>query len=486
MDVKDAEGAARMAIAASRGHAKSVYGSQVNLIHSIVHELTHYTIVFSAVRKIAVDLIGWVTNVLKNNEKIIADYGQLLDRITQRNELDREDTFICSNNIRVDAVSMLAPIRGARHMQYRPDLILDDIESEQNVSSSDQQKKALQYLNSTILPLTSPTSSKIYYVGTILAKGSLLDTVLKQGSWNTRVWSAIETEADDQSRWQVFRDKYLDFNNTNRYRDAMAFYEDNKEEMDKGAKVLWESRLPYVKLQLLKYDLGVRAFSSEYLNKPSSGEDVVFDLDRILYYDHCDGEYIYDGDNKIPLSECDIQISVDVARGKEASDWTAYTVGARTQSGVIYILESNALKIGQLGTVEKAIEYTKKYHPSKFIIESIGYQGEAAVLLKTELQRLGILGTNVVELGRRGKKEAVIQSCEAYLHNGTVRLHKSQYMLLTELNDFRPEGSPGNDDSIDSLSMLLGEMLGKANTGILDYYRQMENREKEKKGMIVE
>jgi predicted phage terminase large subunit-like protein len=136
--------------------------------------------------------------------------------------------------------------------------------------------------------------------------------------------------------------------------------------------------------------------------------------------------------------------------------------------------------------VEKAIEYIKKYHPSKFVIEAIGYQGEAGVLLKTELQRQGILGTTVVELGRRGKKEAIIQSMEPYLHNGTVRLHKSQYMLLEELNDFRPDGSPGHDDSIDSLSMLLGEMLNKSNTGLLDYYKAIMNRENEVRGMIME
>jgi predicted phage terminase large subunit-like protein len=487
MEVKDSEGADRMAIAAPRGHAKSTFGTQINLMHTIVYELANFAVVISAVRKIAVDLISWVTSVLKTNDKIREDFGNILDPVTARNELDREDSFICKTGMRVDAYSMLSPIRGLKHMGYRPDcLILDDIESEQNVSSKEQMKKALQYFNSTVLPIVDPTRAKIYYVGTVLAKGSLLDTVLKQGSWKTRVWSAIEQEADNQQLWQVFRDKYLDFNNPNRYEDAMKFYEANKEEMDKGSKVLWPTRLPYVKLQLLKYDLGVRAFASEYMNKPSSGEDVVFDLERILYYDHHDDEYIYDGDNKIPLAECDIMAAVDIARGKEAGDWTAFTIGAKTKSGVIYILESNALKIGQLETVEKAIEYIKKYRPSKFVIEAIGYQGELAVLLKTELQRQGILGTTVVELGRRGRKEAVIQSMEPYLHNGTVRLHKSQYMLLTELNDFRPDGSPGNDDSIDSLSMLLGEMLNKSNTGLLDYYKAIMNRENEVKGMISE
>jgi hypothetical protein len=487
MDVKDSVGADRMAIASARGHAKSTIGSQVNLIHSLLFGLTNFAVVISAVRKIAVDLISWVTSVLKTNDKIRDDFGSYLDPITQRNELDREDSFICKSGIRVDAYSMLSPIRGLKHMGFRPDcLILDDIESEQNVSSKEQMKKAFQYFNSTVLPISNPTSTKIYYVGTILAKGSVLDTVLKQGSWKTRVWSAIEREASNQSMWQIFRDKYLDFNNTNRFEDAMKYYADNKEEMDEGSICLWPTRLPYVQLQILKYDLGVRAFSSEFMNRPSSGEDVVFDLDRILYYDHFDGEYIYDGDNKVPLSECEIKIAVDVARGREASDWTAFSIGAKTSIGVIYILESYAAKIGQLGTVEKAIEFIKKYHPSKFVIESIGYQGEAGVLLKTELQRLGILGTIIVELGRRGKKESVIQSMEAYLHKGTVRLHKSQYMLLSELNDFRPEGSPGNDDSIDSLSMLLGEMLSQANDGIIAYYRQMENREKEKRGMIVE
>ncbi|MFP3427191.1 hypothetical protein R0J88_19410, partial [Pseudoalteromonas sp. SIMBA_162] len=58
--------------------------------------------------------------------------------------------------------------------------------------------------------------------------------------------------------------------------DAIAFYESNKTEMDKGASTLWESRFPYYKLMMEKVNIGTRAFSSEFLNVGFDDEDAVF------------------------------------------------------------------------------------------------------------------------------------------------------------------------------------------------------------------
>lgn len=476
MEIKETEGAAHMAVSAPRSHSKSTWANQLNLLHSIAYGLTNFTVVISAARKQAVDFMKYVGSVLKSNEKFRADFGELMSPITQRNEMDREDSMVLANGIRIDSYGFLSPLRGLRHMSHRPDVICDDVEGTSNISTKEAIQKTLEYFDGVVMPLGSPQSSKVYVIGTILAKNSLLDTLLRRGSWKTRIWRAVIQDSAYPELWNEYRSILLDKRFTDSHERATQFYAEHPE-MEEGVNVLWPERMPYKKLMDIKYEAGIKTFLAEYQSNPTDPTNAVFNIDELYFYDNYDDEYIYDHDVRIPLSECEIVGSIDLARGKQHGDYTAITILARSKTGAIYILLSRAVKAGQLDSIQECIKIIEKYKPRKFVVESIGYSGEFSVLLKTELQRLGVYHTTVEELRTRGRKEERIESLQPYCENGTLRFHRSQFQLMEEMNDFRPTGSMGHDDSVDSLQMAVSQLVGASNISVLEYYRYLQERD---------
>src|SRR5699024_4919036 len=88
--------------------------------------------------------------------------------------------------------------------------------------------------------------------------------------------SAIVQQPERADLWDKFQDILTDIENEQRLDDAERFYYENREEMDKGTKVLWENRFSYFDLMVKKADVGSRAFASEYLNLPSDEESSIF------------------------------------------------------------------------------------------------------------------------------------------------------------------------------------------------------------------
>ncbi|MFA5967140.1 MAG: hypothetical protein WC805_01300 [Patescibacteria group bacterium] len=77
-------------------------------------------------------------------------------------------------NARITAVSMDQSIRGIRHGQYRPDLIIcDDIEDSSSVKTRESRNKTFDWLTSEVFPV-GDKNTKIVVVGNLLHEDSLI------------------------------------------------------------------------------------------------------------------------------------------------------------------------------------------------------------------------------------------------------------------------------------------------------------------------
>ena len=106
---------------------------------------------------------------------------------------------------------------------------------------------------------------------------------------------------------------------------ADAFYEENREEMDKGWKTLW-SRWTYSALMKKKSTLGTKAFNSEYMNIAYDPDSQIFNEDNIIFFD--DRDLIDQWGRRIPL---DIYGFWDLAVGKgnKRDDYNAVVIIGR-------------------------------------------------------------------------------------------------------------------------------------------------------------
>ena len=123
-------------VAAPRGHAKSTSLTFKGSIHAIVYEYKHYPIIISDSSEQAEGFLDNIRVEFEENEALREDFGNLVGKVWRSNVL------ITSTNIKVEAIGSGKKIRGRKHRNWRPDLlVLDDIENDENVRTPEQRKK---------------------------------------------------------------------------------------------------------------------------------------------------------------------------------------------------------------------------------------------------------------------------------------------------------------------------------------------------------
>lgn len=452
-----------------RGHAKSAYLSNVYPVHQIVYELRHYILIISETESMSQKFIEWVGDQLKFNKKLREDFGDLLSPNKMKNTEDNQGGFVTANRIKVQSASIGKQLRGARHGAYRPDLvILDDLESSKNTNTRELREKNLHWFNSVVMPIGDITRTAYIYMGTLVHGQGLLPAVLKRSDFHSKIYSAIVSEPDRLDLWSKYEEILRDVDNPDRAEEADAFYYDNREEMDKGARTLWNSRFPYKDLINIKINVGSKAFASEYLNRPSDDESCIFKKQYFTFYNELDlrvenGRY-YNSDN----TALEVYSFWDIAIGKNRrSDYNAIvTIGVNRRTGVIYILDSWADKIPMHEALKVAQQKITTFRPKLFGVEAVQAQYDMYRQLNEKTIKAGFYGTRVMPINPRGKKEDRIEQLEPLVEQGYIRFHKSQRLLLEMLELF---GSHDHDDLPDALASVV-ELSGKQRRKT--YYRK--------------
>ena len=131
--IEDKGGGETVIIAAPRESAKSTSWNTIYAANNAVYGKKRYIVLVSDSSDQAVDDLKQVKTALEENEYILEDFGRL-----QGKRIWRTDAILTKNDVLLVAKGSGKKIRGIKHRQYRPDLIiLDDIENDENVRSPD-------------------------------------------------------------------------------------------------------------------------------------------------------------------------------------------------------------------------------------------------------------------------------------------------------------------------------------------------------------
>lgn len=431
-----------------RGHAKSAYLSNVFPVHQCVFKKRNYILIISETTGMAQKFVEWVGGQLKHNQKLREDFGVLLHPNKQANEMDNLEAFVTHKGTKVQSAGMGVQLRGARHGAYRPDLlILDDLESSKNTNTRDLREKNLHWFNSVIMPIGDITKTAFIYMGTLVHGQGLLTSVLNRSDFNGRIYSAIVSEPDRSDLWAKYEDMLRDVEDNDRERHADLFYFENKEEMDRGAMTLWNSRFPYKELIKIKVNVGSKSFASEYLNKPSDSDSCIFKKEYFSFYN--EHELFSTG-----FRNLDVYCFWDIAIGKnKRSDYNAIvTIGRDRHTGVIYVIDSWAEKIPMHKALDVALNKIRQYRPKVFGVETIQAQYDMFRQLREKCVQQGLYGTRVLAVNPKAKKEDRIEMLEPLIEGGYIRFNKGHRLLLEQLELFP---AVDHDDSIDALASVV-------------------------------
>jgi len=404
-------------IVAFRGSAKSTIFSLSYPLWSILGKphMKHVVLLSQTSNQVKMVLKN-IRRELENNELLRKDFGKL---DVGTDEWKSNSIVIEKYSARISALSTGESIRGIRHLNYRPELIIcDDIEDLQSVKSKEMRDKTCSWFLGDVMPIGSE-NTKVIVIGNLLHEDSLvvrLKEKIKLGEFNG-----------------VFRSYPL---------------------INDKDEILWPGRYPNDEsIKRQKQKIGDEAaWSREYLLKIVSNAERIIHPDWIQYYDHLPDNY----EDYLEF----IATGVDMAISEEdTADYTAavsaYVFRGDDEKYKIYIMPNSVNKrMNFYETIEclKSLSITiGKGQRTILYIEDVGLQRiSVEVLTKHGFEAIG------VKVGRQSKGMR-LSLTSPLIANATIYFPKyGAEDLILQLIGF---GFEKHDDLADAFSLLIIKII---------------------------
>lgn len=436
----------RRAIEAPRGHAKSTTFTFKDSIHAAAYAYKHYEIILSDSSEQAEGFLRDIKTEFKENAALREDFGELPGRVW------KASVILLTNGVKIEAIGSGKKIRGRRHKQWRPDLIVcDDLENDENVNTAEQRKKLRNWFYKAVSK-AGDTYTDIVYIGTLLHFDALLANVANNPSYKTVKYRGVISFAENTELWDAWEAIYTDLTNEKRQEEARAFYEAHEAEMLEGTAVLWKEKLSYYDLMVIRISEGEASFNSEIQNEPIDPESCTFQEEWFDFWDDegkqlpdfSDPRFVFIGANDPSLG-----------KNKKSDTSSIFALAKDTSTGYIYVLIADIAKRKPDQIIEDAIEasrrlkrdYKRPYY--QFGVETVQFQYYFAEIMRQKSAAIGEY-LPIVEINSVQNKDARIQSLQPFVKNGYIKFSKKHKTLLKQMYEY-PMGK--NDDGPDGLQM---------------------------------
>lgn len=451
----------RFALAAPRRSAKSTFVSCIYVLWSICYSKEKYIILISDIEDQADKLLKHVKDELQTNLLLLEDFPQVCLRQGEpRPKVWSKDEIETKNGIRVEAYGTFGKLRGQRHKQYRPSLIiLDDIENDENTQSPKQMNDLNDWLNNAVF-MAGDDALNVVLVGTIQTYGCLLAKYTKQDQtgWKKRIYKAIIQPASNQPLWEKWKAIYKNedcYGTSDGEDGALDFFKDHKKEMTEGAVVLWPEQEDYYTLMKLLMDTGESYFNREKQNEPVDPSTAIFKWDKIKYWDE---EFQSEEELRSKLRDSlTYHLGCDPSLGGEKGDYSAVIVVAKhTETKRVFVLVADIAKKTPDKIIETIIELAGVYPFKNVLVESVQFQSYFADQVRERASERD-LELSVVKVNHGSSKRARIELLEPGINNGRILFGRSQRMLIEQIK-YYPNWK--NDDGPDALEMAVAGAKG--------------------------
>ncbi len=403
-------------IVAFRGSAKSTIMSLSYPIWAMLGKLEKkFITIVSLTQSQARLILSNIKEELEKNKLLVQDFGPF---VTPDDEWRWNSLVISQFQTRIMAVSANESIRGFRHLENRPDLIVcDDIEDLNSVKTQEGRDKTFRWLTGDLMPMGSQ-DAKVVVIGNLLHEDSVI--------------MRLKSQIGDKYKNSIFKSYPL---------------------INETGEVLWSAKYPTSEiLESERVKIGDIAWKREYLLTIVPDNDVVVRHDWIQYYDELPNPS--SSGFRFVITSVDLAISE-----KSSADYTAmvsaYVFGYHDKMK-IYILPH---PINQRMDFPKTIDAIKKLHQSqrddnltsKILIEEVGCQSS----LSQQLEKEGITTIGVKIAGQ--DKRARLSQTTSWIKTEKILFPKEGADIL--INQLIGFGVERHDDLADAFSMLILEMM---------------------------
>lgn len=356
---------------------------------------------------------------LEGNTLLKNDLGPFQE---EKNEWGSSSLVFSNLNARITAVSSEQSIRGLRHNQHRPDLIVgDDLEDLASTKTREGRNKTYQWLTGEVVP-AGDRNTRLLVVGNLLHEDSLMMR-LKEDVEKEKIRGVFKSYPLIEHGVVIWPGKY-------------PTQEDIEEEKSKAAN---------------EY-----AWQREYLLNIVPDEDQAIHREWLCFYDELPDRHEKDtfGYSKY----CGVRIGVDLAISKrDTADYTAMVLGWLFGDGPdckIYILPKIINKRMTFPeTVDTCKILDESYgekggHRPTFIIEDVAYQKS----LPQQLENEGLWDVRTTRPGNQDKRSRLVLTANLIRSGKVLFPREGAEQLIQQIVHF---GVEKHDDLADAFANLV-------------------------------
>lgn len=453
----------RVAIAAPRGHAKTTVVSLAYVLWSLLYRREEFVVLVAASREQAIGYLKALKAELSNNPLLLEDFPEATVPPEGPRVRPWTDTqIVLPSGPCVRALGAEQRMRGLKHRQHRPSLIIaDDLEEQEQTASSLQRRKLREWFEGTLLKMSEPRTN-VVVVGTILHYDSLLaklvgaTTSLAQdriSGWEGQLYRAIEAFSERPElwdRWEAIYSTRQEHQGATGPQAAAAFLQENRDEMLRGTRVLWPQRESYEELMVLKHREGRASFQAEKQNEPLDPQECLFPEESLLYWDDS-GQDVQTLLRELgPTARIYGAWDPSLGRSGGQGDYSAIlTLVEHPKTRVLYVILADIALRTPAQSIDRIVELARIFRYRDFAVESNGFQ---EVLIDRLRQRASANGVHlyVRPVQHSTDKKGRIQALQPLIATGRVRFSRRHGTLLEQLRQF-PLGA--HDDGPDALEM---------------------------------
>ena len=404
-------------VVAFRGSGKSTMVTTAYPIWAILgKQQKKFCIIFCQTRAQAKQHMMNIRTELEGNDLLKKDLGPFQE---ESDEWGSHSLVFKKHGARITVASSDQSIRGLRHNEHRPDLIIcDDVEDVQSTKTREGREKTYNWLRGEVIP-SGDRKTRLVIVGNLLHEDSLL--------------MRIKEEIGKGKAKGVFKEYPL---------------------IDKNEVCLWQGKyktLADLEEEKMKVSSDV-SWKREYLLRIIPTEDQVIHREWIQYYDDLPGmqHRAYRG----TYAGVDLAISAS-----DAADFTtvvsAHIYGRRDKVRIYVLPNPIAQKLNFPAQVELMKDFKRTQMPKSsdlLFVESVAYQ-EALP------QMLELHGINANAVKPKGDKRTRLSLTSTSIKSGVIKFPRQGCEdLIQQLIGF---GVEKHDDLADAFSLLINSTLDK-------------------------
>ncbi len=402
-------------VVAFRGSGKSTMITTAYPIWAILgKQQKKFCVIFCQTRAQAKQHMMNIRTELEGNDVLKKDLGPFQE---ESDEWGSYSIVFKKHGARITVASAEQSIRGIRHNQHRPDLIIcDDVEDVQSTKTREGRNSTYNWLYGEVIP-SGDRKTRLVIVGNLLHEDSLL--------------MRIKEEIAQGRAKGVFKEYPL---------------------LDKNDVCLWPGKYPTSKdVEDEKLKVASEAsWQREYLLRIIPSDDQVIYPEWIKYYDELPNHKGLRG----------TYVGVDLAiTQKDSSDFTALVfanVYSRREKMRIYILPNPIVKkisfpeqVALMKNVKSSILHDRG---STIFVESVGYQEALPQMLEHE-------GIDAEAVKPKGDKRTRLALTSSLIKSGMIKFPRQGCEeLIEQMVGF---GVEKHDDIADAFSLLVNATLEK-------------------------